>query len=155
MKKMNEKEREIVNVRVFDTPREVLFNAWANPELLALWWGPKDFKNTFHEFDFKPGGTWKFTMHSPGGMEFMNTCIFEEIVKPERITFKHLLPVHVFYLTATFESQGNQTKLTFRQLFENAEEVERLGKFISEANEQNLDRLETVISNSRLRTEPK
>jgi uncharacterized protein YndB with AHSA1/START domain len=142
----NEKDREIVNVRLFNVPRETLFNAWADPQILSQWWGPQGFSNTFHEFDFRPGGTWKFTMHSPAGMEFLNTCIFEEIAKPDRIVFKHLLPVHVFWLTATFEKVDNNTKLTFRQLFETAEECKRIKEFVIPANEQNLDRLEAMIS---------
>lgn len=85
-------------------------------------------------------------MHSPAGMEFLNTCIFEEIAKPDRIVFKHLLPVHVFWLTATFEKVDNNTKLTFRQLFETAEECKRIKEFVIPANEQNLDRLEAMIS---------
>ena len=142
----NEKNREIVNVRIFNAPREVVFNAWADPDLLSQWWGPKGFRNTFHQFKFKPGGTWHFTMHSPGGMDFQNTAIFETIEKPERIVFKHLMPVHVFWLTATFETVNGKTKLTFRQLFETVEECNRIKTFVMEANEQNLDRLESVIS---------
>jgi uncharacterized protein YndB with AHSA1/START domain len=127
-------------------PPEILFEAWSNPEKLAQWWGPKGFTNTFHEFDFKSGGTWKFTMHSQDGKDFVNTCVFETIEKSSRIVFKHLLPVHVFWLTATFESVGDKTKLTFHQLFETVEECQRIKKFVEVANEQNLDRLEAVIS---------
>ena len=142
----SEKNREIINIRVFHAAPEIVFNAWADPELLAQWWGPKDFRNTFHQFDFKVGGTWEFTMHSPDGKDFVNTSIFEEIVQDKRIVFKHLLPVHVFWLTATFENIEGNTKLTFRQLFETAEECERIKKFVEVANEQNLDRLEALIS---------
>lgn len=142
----SEQNREIVNIRVFQAVPEIVFNAWADPELLAQWWGPKDFRNTFHQFDFKVGGTWKYTMHSPDGKDFANTSIFEEIVEHKRIVFKHLLPVHVFWLTATFDNVDGNTKLTFRQLFETAEECNRIKKFVEEANEQNLDRLEAVIS---------
>ena len=141
----DEKDREIINTRVFNVPREVLFNAWEDPTLLAQWWGPKGFSNTFHEFDFKPGATWKYTMHGPNGADFLNTSVFKEIVKPERIAFLHLLPVHEFLLTAAFEEFGVKTKLTFRQLFNTAEECQRIKTFILEANEQNLDRLESVI----------
>jgi uncharacterized protein YndB with AHSA1/START domain len=151
MEKDNEKDREIVNVRVFNAPRELLFNAWADPEQLKQWWGPNGFTNTFHEFDFRPGGTWKFTMHSPEGEDFLNTCIFEKIEKPARIVFRHLLPMHKFQLTATFEVLEGKTKLTFHQVFETVEECERIKKYVVEANEQNLDRLEKVISNNQIK----
>ena len=138
--------RAIINVRVFNVSRDTVFNAWADPMLLAQWWGPAGFTNTFHEFEFKPGGTWKFTMHAPDGNNFHNTSVFEQIVKPERIVFQHLLPMHKFQLTATFEDVDGRTKLTFHQLFETVEECERIRPFVTEANEQNLDGLQHVIS---------
>jgi len=147
----NEKDREIVNVRVFNVPREVLFKAWEDPEQLVQWWGPKGFRNTFHEFDFKPGTTWKYTMHGPDGIDYQNKSVFKEIVKPERIVFQHLKPMHRFELTATFEDLGDKTKLTFRQLFETVEECDRVRGFIIDANEQNLDRLEAVISKNLIK----
>ena len=142
----NENDRETINQRIFNVSRDVLFNAWADPALLAQWWGPKGFTNTFHEFDFKPGATWKYTMHGPNGASFLNTSVFKEIVKPERIVLLHLLPVHEFLLTATFDDVGDKTKLTFKQLFNTVEECQQIKTFILEANEQNLDRLESVIS---------
>ena len=142
----NEQDREIINTRVFNVPREVLFHAWENPDQIAQWWGPKDFTNTFHEFDFRVEGTWKLTMHGPNGADFVNTFIFKEIVKPERIVLLHLLPVHEFFLTASFEDAGGKTKLTFRQLFDTVEECQRIKKFVIEANEQNLDKLEALVT---------
>src|SRR4051812_25308124 len=56
---------EIVSIRMFNTDQATLFNAWENPGILSQWWGPKGFTNTFHAFNFTPGGTWNFTMHAP------------------------------------------------------------------------------------------
>ena len=95
-------DREIVNTRVLHAPREQVFRAWIEPEILARWWGPKGFRNTFQEFDPTPGGRWCFVMHAPNGVDFPNESVFEEIVRPERIVFRHLSPVHAFQLVATF-----------------------------------------------------
>src|SRR4051812_20636889 len=83
-------EREISMTRIFDAPRELVFKAWSDPEHLAQWWGPKDFTNTFHEFDWQPGGVWRFTMHGPDGVDYKNRIIFVEIVKPERLVYSHV-----------------------------------------------------------------
>ncbi len=83
-------DREIVSTRVFDAPRERVFQAWTDPEHLARWWGPKGFTNTFHEFDPRPGGVWGFVMHGPDGVDYKNRSVFVEIVKPERIVFDHV-----------------------------------------------------------------
>lgn len=60
-------DREIVSVRVVNASREIVFKAWTDPQHLRSWWGPNGFTNTFHEFDLKPEGHWRFTMHGPDG----------------------------------------------------------------------------------------
>ena len=99
-------DREIVSTRLFEFPRELVFRAWTEPEHLARWWGLKGFTNTFHEFDIRPGGLWRFTMHGPTGTDFHNESVFREIAKPERIIFDHVKPMHRFRVTATFAGQG-------------------------------------------------
>jgi uncharacterized protein YndB with AHSA1/START domain len=137
---------ETVHTRIIDAPREIVFNAWTKPELLARWWGPKGFTNTFQEFDLRPGGHWKFIMHGPNGVDYPNECIFVEISSPVRIVLRHVAPVHQFQITAEFEDKEGKTHLTFCQRFETAEELEKLRKLVVPANEQNLDRLAEVVS---------
>jgi uncharacterized protein YndB with AHSA1/START domain len=69
-------ERQIVTERVFNASRETVFSAWTHPELLKQWWDPKGFTNTFHEFDLRAGGHWKFTMHGPDGGNYANEKIW-------------------------------------------------------------------------------
>jgi uncharacterized protein YndB with AHSA1/START domain len=133
--------REIVTTRVFDAPSELVFEAWTDPDQLMRWWGPKGFTNTFHEFDPKPGGAWRFVMNGPDGGSYENESVFVEVVKPERIVFRHV-SVPQFQVTATFTDQADKTKLTWRMLFETVAECEKVKRFAVEANEQNLDRLE-------------
>jgi uncharacterized protein YndB with AHSA1/START domain len=142
-------DREIVTTRVFDTPRERLFQAWTDPDQIVHWWGPKGFTNTIQEFDLRPGGFWRLVMRGPNGVEHPNESVFVEIVEPERLVFRHLDPVHEFLVTVTFEDLGGRTRLTWSMLFESAAEYDRVKKFVVEANEQNLDRLETHLANRR------
>jgi uncharacterized protein YndB with AHSA1/START domain len=60
-------DREIVTTRAIAAPPELVFKAWCDPAHLVHWWGPKGFTNTFHEFDPRPGGAWRFVMHGPDG----------------------------------------------------------------------------------------
>jgi uncharacterized protein YndB with AHSA1/START domain len=141
---------DIVTTRVMDAPRARVFRAWADPLLLAQWWGPKGFSNTFHKFAFEPGGAWKFTMHGPDGTDYHNESEFVEMVAPERIVLDHLKPMHRFRVTATFDEAGEgKTTLTFRMTFDTAEECERVKHFVVDANEQNFDRLEAVLAGMR------
>ncbi|MBV9773714.1 MAG: SRPBCC family protein [Gemmatimonadetes bacterium] len=134
-------DREIVSTRVFDAPRERVFRAFSDPDVLARWWGPEGFTSTFHEFDLRPGGAWRFVMHAPDGTDYPNANDFVEVVAPERIVFRHEQPVHGFRMTMTFADEGGATRLTWRMRFDSAEEFERVGSFVAGANEQNLDRL--------------
>ena len=145
MSTANKSTREVINTRVFNFPPDVVFTCWSDAHLLAQWWGPKGFTNTFHEFNFTAGGNWKFTMHGPNGKEFPNESIFDSIEKPHRIVFTHLRPMHKFEVTATFEDLGDKTRLVFRMLFDTEEECNAVRNYVPEANEQNFDRLEKVL----------
>ncbi|MCM3267834.1 SRPBCC family protein [Paenibacillus elgii] len=137
-------KNELISTREFDVPQELVFRAWTTPDLLARWWGPHGFTNTFHECDIRPGGTWRLTMHGPDGTDYPNHNVFVEIVPFERIVIDHLSG-HEFRLTGTFENLEGRTKVTFRQLFKLTEEFEQVKTFCMEANEQNLDRLGRVL----------
>jgi len=136
-------DRELVTSRVVDAPRERVFQAFSDPSRLAQWWGPKGFTNTFHEFDFRPGGTWRFTMHGPDGGNYPNESVFD-VVQPERVVLRHVSAPQ-FEITITFAEEAGRTRVGWRQLFNSAEERERIARFAVEANEQNLDRLEALL----------
>ena len=121
-----------------------VFTGFSDADLLAHWWGPKGFTNTFHEFDFRPGGVWRFVMHGPDGVNYQNKSVFVEIAKPERIVFQHVSGPH-FEMTVSLAEDGGKTKLTWRMLFESATECDKVKKFAVDANEQNLDRIEAQL----------
>ncbi len=139
-------ELAIVTTRTVGATREAVWNAWTNPILLAQWWGPKGFRNTFYEFDLRPGGDWRFIMRSPNGTTFPNECVFVEISQPERIVFKHLAPVHAFLATAEFAEHDNGTAIRFTMLFPTAAECERSKRYVVQGNEENFDRLEALLA---------
>ena len=139
-------DREIVSTRVFDAARERVFRAFSDPEVLARWWGPNGFTNTFHEFDLRPGGAWRFVMHGPDGIDYQSATDFVEVVPPERIVFQHLEPMHRFQMTMTFVAELGGTRLTWRMLFESTEDLDKVKWFVVEANEQNFDRLQAELA---------
>jgi uncharacterized protein YndB with AHSA1/START domain len=137
-------DRELVTSRMLNAPRERVFEAFAEPTHLAQWWGPKGFTNTFHEFNLRPGGAWRFIMHGPDGVNYPNESIFVEVAPPERIVFKHVSAPQ-FEMTITFTKQGDTTVVGWRQVFNTAAECQRVARFAVEANEQNLDRLASQV----------
>ncbi len=139
----------IINTRIFPYKREDVFAAWSNPELIAQWWGPNGFTNTIHSFQFREGGQWTLTMHAPDGTDYPNEIRFAEINVPEKISMVHLEPIHQFTATAIFEDLGQQTKIHFSMVFDLLSEYEKLHAFIAIANEENFDRLETVLQQQK------
>jgi uncharacterized protein YndB with AHSA1/START domain len=142
-------DREFVHSRLIDAPRERVFRAFAEPTHLARWWGPDGFTSTFHSFELRPGGHWRFVMHGPDGTDYPNENVFREVAAPERIVFEHLSEGHHFVMTISFTAQGCQTLVGWHQVFDTAAHKERIAAFVFEANEQNLSRLANEVLNVR------
>ena len=138
---------EIINTRMIAAPVERVYQAFADPNRLASWWGPGGFTNTFTEFDLRPGGSWRFVMHGPDGRDYQNACAFVDVVPNERIVFLHLSPVHRFRMAMTFAACGDRTELIWRMTFDSHENA-GFRDFITQANEQNFDRLEAHLAAS-------
>lgn len=112
-------ERELSTQRLIGAPRGRVFEAFRDPRELARWWGPRGFTNTFHEFDLRAGGKWRFTMHAPDGGSFANESVFVEVAPPERVVIRHESAPR-FEMTITFEDRGGETLVGWRQTFPTA-----------------------------------
>jgi uncharacterized protein YndB with AHSA1/START domain len=118
-------DREIHTERVFDAPRDRVFAAFIDPQLIPRWWGPRGTTTIVDEMDVRPGGSWRFVSHDSHGSETAFRGTYREVVAPERIvqTFEwEGLPGHVSVDTATFEDLGDRTRLTTTTLFHTTEE---------------------------------
>ena len=142
---MSVSERSDTRARVIEAPRDVVYRAFSSPKQLAQWWGPEGFTNTFKEFDLREGGYWRFTMHGPNGKDYPNESRFLEVIKNERVVIEHFSGHH-FILTITFSAKDNSTVVGWAQLFDTVEHYRRIADLVARANEQNLDRLESVVS---------
>jgi uncharacterized protein YndB with AHSA1/START domain len=118
-------EREIHVERVFDAPRERLFAAYTDPELIPRWWGPRGTTTIVDELDAKTGGRWQFRMRNEDGSETVFRGVFREVAAPERIvqTFEwDGMPGHVSVDTASFEDLGDRTRVVSTSIFHTGEE---------------------------------
>ncbi len=140
--------REITATRVFDAPRELVWQMWSDPFQIVRWWGPKGFSTTMHEMNFRPGGNWRFVMHGPDGRNYDNHSVYREIVEPERIVYSHLSGP-LFDATATFKDLGGRTEVTVRMVFATAELRENVAREFGavEGLHQTLGRLGEELSN--------
>jgi uncharacterized protein YndB with AHSA1/START domain len=147
-------EREIVVMRVFEVPREMVFDAWADPKQLVQWFGPEGFTTTVEAFDFYEGGEWVQVMHGPDGTNYPCTAMFTEVQRPEVIAYfkrggREGDEDVEFQSTVTFEEVGPETtRLTIRMEFADAEERdENVRKYGSiEGGRQTLERLAKLLA---------
>ena len=116
-------ERELNIRRIFNAPRELVFRAWTEPQLLAQWSCPRGYTFSETRGELRVGGTFSAHMRSPEGTEHRLRGVYREIVPPER-------SVHVesfddypgeSLVTAVFTEQGGQTTLTAAVLYASQE----------------------------------
>lgn len=145
MSQANSSTAALSTERVLSADSRKVFSAFERPDRLAQWWGPDGFTNTFQQFEFKPGGRWLFVMHGPNGVDYPNESVFREIHPDTKVVIEHLEKPW-FMLTVTLTARGDQTHLAWVQQFESPEIAATMRPLCEPANEQNLDRLESLLA---------
>jgi uncharacterized protein YndB with AHSA1/START domain len=117
-------KQECFITREFDAPRELVFQAFTDPELVPQWWGPRRLSTLVDKMDAKAGGQWRFLNRDPQGNEYAFHGVYHEVRAPERLidTFEFEgLPEagHVCLETLTLEAlPGGRTRLTTQSVFQ-------------------------------------
>jgi uncharacterized protein YndB with AHSA1/START domain len=109
-------EREIRMTRLFDAPRQLVFEAMSKPEHVRRWWGclNEGYSVPVCEIDLRPGGRWRFVNRHPEG-EAAFHGEYREITPPSRIVFTEVFedfPDSVSVVTAELADEGGKTRLT-------------------------------------------
>ena len=79
-------EREIAMRRVFDAPRQLVFDAYTKPELLKRWaGGPPGWNLIVCEVDLRVGGAWRWVIEGPAGQTMALGGVYLDVVPPERL----------------------------------------------------------------------
>jgi uncharacterized protein YndB with AHSA1/START domain len=114
-------QRELVLTRILNVPREKLFRAWTEPELLKPWFAPKPWSTSTAELDVRPGGSSLIVMRSPEGQEFPSRGIYLDVVKNQRLVFTDAFvrawePSEKPFMVGiiTFEDHNGGTRYTAR-----------------------------------------
>jgi uncharacterized protein YndB with AHSA1/START domain len=108
-------DTEIRMSRVFDAPRELVFEAHSSAEHMRNWWGPRKYETISAEVDFRPGGKWRVVHRGPDGDEYAFRGEFREIVPPERITWTFEFegaPGQISVETVSFEERDGKTTVS-------------------------------------------
>jgi uncharacterized protein YndB with AHSA1/START domain len=81
--------QELTLTREYDAPRELVYKAWTDKELVSEWWGPNGFTAPVVELDVRPGGAINIVMEDTEGMiekgiRYPLSGSFQEVIKPEK-----------------------------------------------------------------------
>jgi uncharacterized protein YndB with AHSA1/START domain len=117
-------KQQIIVVREFNAPRELLHRTYVEPELRAQWWGPSYLTTDVEKIDARPGGTWRIVQRDPQGNVYAFHGVFHEVTPQRTVeTFEwEGMPGHVSLQTATSEERGGKTTLTINVVFQSVED---------------------------------
>jgi uncharacterized protein YndB with AHSA1/START domain len=117
-------KQEVIVIREFDAPRELVFKAFTDEKLIARWLGPRALKLRIEKFEPRSGGSYRYIHIAPDGQEFAFHGVVHEVAFPERIiqTYEFEgLPEkgHVVLDTSRFEElPDGRTRFTNQSLFQ-------------------------------------
>jgi uncharacterized protein YndB with AHSA1/START domain len=120
-------DREIVMERVFAAPRELVFKAYTDPNLIPKWWGPRYLTTIVDKMEVKVGGVWRFVQRDADGNEYAFNGAYREILPPDRLSYTFEfegMPGHIVLETVTFEERDSKTKVTVTSLFQSKEDLD-------------------------------
>src|SRR5260370_23015986 len=116
---------QIVITREFNAPRELVYRAHTDPELLMQWLGPRNLTMTIDRFDVRDGGTWRYIHRDADGNEAAFHGVFHGTPSPDRTVraFEYEgMPGHVSLETMTFEERGGRTLMRQNAVFPSVED---------------------------------
>lgn len=156
----SQQKKELFITHLFNAPRELVFEAWTDPEKLIHWYAPDGCTIEFKSIDVKEGGSFHSCIHDPIHGDCWIKGIYKEVIFPEKLVFSMILtnadgqnvgatdagkpedwPEEIL-TTVTFTSIGNQTKLSIHQTVSEAE-AKQTGAYQSWIKMFN--RLETIL----------
>ena len=129
---------EYVLEREFNAPREMVWKAWTDPELLARWYGP-NIETVIHEFDLREGGVWHNEMIWGGSSKYQKV-VFKEVSAPMKMVWHHHSSTdadwndapnpmmadwpRLLLTTVLFEDKGEKTSVRLSQIPVDASDAE-------------------------------
>jgi uncharacterized protein YndB with AHSA1/START domain len=127
-------EPELFITRIFNAPRELIFNIWTDPNHVVHWWGPLGFTAPFCNADIQKGGSFLYCMQSPEGKQYWSKGIYHEIiiskkivstmyfsdkkgniVEPTQYGFGPEFPSEMLDIVTFEDHDGNKTKFTLHR----------------------------------------
>jgi uncharacterized protein YndB with AHSA1/START domain len=145
---MTTDKKELFITHLFDAPREVVFQAWTDPEQLKQWYAPDGCSIEFKSIDTTQGGSFHSCIHDPVHGECWVKGTYQEVLPDQKLVFTMVMSdeagnsvssvtagktedwPEAQITTVTFESIGQQTKVSIHQTVPE-EEAKKTGAYQS------------------------
>ena len=141
---------QIVTTRNFDAPRDLLYRAFTEPDLLAQWLGPRRYTMTIERFDPRDGGTWRYVHADDAGHAYGFHGVFHGDPSPDGIvqTFEFEgAPGNVQMDTVTFEEHDGGTTVRTNSVFQSVEARDAMYQSgMAEGMNEGYERLEELLA---------
>jgi uncharacterized protein YndB with AHSA1/START domain len=148
---------EVAFTRVFDAPRQFVFQVWTDPEHVAQWWGPHGFMCPRCELDARIGGAIRIDMRGPDGKTYPMTGKYLEIVEPARLVFTSSAldeagnSLFEVLNTVTFAERGGKTTLTLHaRVVKSSVNAPRYLRGMEVGWTQGLERLDAFVTKASM-----
>jgi uncharacterized protein YndB with AHSA1/START domain len=139
----------ITITRVFDAPRELVYKAFTDPQLLPQWWGPRRYTTTVDRMEVRPGGIWRYIQCDSAGNEFAFHGVYHDAIAPERLVYTFEfegMPGHISLETVILEEQGSKTLVTDRTVFQSVEDRDGMYQSgMKEGASESMDRVAELL----------
>lgn len=127
---------EIHLTRLYDAPVRAVWDAWTIPEQVEKWWGPRGFTLTTQSKDLRAGGTWRYTMHGPDGIDYPNVTTYHVVEPYKKLVYDHGAADDrppLFRVTVTFTEANGQTTMDLVFALATPEAAAEVAKLIRRA----------------------
>ena len=145
---------DLVFERIFDAPREQVWKAFTDPEIIPRWWGKHGTTTTVVEMDVRPGGKWRYVNSDPGRDDVTFYGEYLEVVPIDRYEWTFMFDVEGIGPmggpeTYQFDDLGDRTKVTSVGHFDSVESIEgALSTGMVPGAIETWDRLATFLADS-------
>jgi uncharacterized protein YndB with AHSA1/START domain len=140
----------VTMTRQFNAPRDLVWKANTDPDLMAQWWGQRGSTTIIDQLDLRPGGAWRFIQKAPDGAEYAFRGEYQEIVPPERFTYTFEfegMPGHIIVETFHFSENDGVTTITAVSTYNSQEDLDGMINSGMEAGAaESYDRLEELLA---------
>jgi len=146
-------EREIAMTRVFNAPRQLVFDAWTSPDHLPRWFGRGGDEMIVCDIDLRVGGTWRVVWRLREGGEMGMHGEYREIDRPARLVstetfegdYTEVMGTETIN-TLVLEEHDGKTTMTSTSLYKSQEDRDRaLGTGMEGGAAETFDRLEELL----------